>query len=77
MFGATKYAFDNELLFHIKDGMKWHYWEPEINITMAYLMAKYPNEFNNISGPELMVQNFDIFNLLSKCCIYKIITIPV
>lgn len=72
MFGAAKYAFDNDLIFHIKDGVRYNYWEPEINLTMGYLMAKYPNEFYRKNGPELMVENFDILDL-EKLKPYKIV----
>ena len=72
MFGAAKYAFDNTLLYHIKDGVKYTYWEPEINLTMGYLMAKYPNEFSQKSGPQLMVENFDIIDL-QKLKPYKVV----
>lgn len=72
MFGAAKYAFDNNLIFHTKDGEKYTYWEPEINLTIAYLMAKYPNEFGTKSGPQLMVENFDIIDL-QKLKPYKVI----
>lgn len=63
MFGAAKYAFDNQLLYHIKDGKKYTYWEPEINLTMGYLMAKYPNDFKTKDGPQLMFENFEIIDL--------------
>jgi len=72
MFGAAKYAFDNELLYHIKDDKKYTYWEPEINLTMGYLMAKYPNEFSQKSGPQLMYENFDIIDL-DKLKPYKVV----
>jgi hypothetical protein len=72
MFGAAKYAFDNSLLYHEKNGKRWSYWEPEINLTMAYLMAKYPTDFHDKNGPKLMVEHFDIIDL-PKLKPYKVV----
>jgi hypothetical protein len=63
MFQAAKYAFDNKLVFHTKDNIKYPYWEPEIHLTRSFLMAKYPNNFHELDGRQLMVDNFDILNL--------------
>lgn len=63
MFQAAKYAFDNKLVFHIRNGEKYPFWEPEIHLTRAYLMAKYPNNFYELDGRHLMVENFEILNL--------------
>jgi hypothetical protein len=63
MYSAAKYAFDNELIFHIKDGVKYKFWEPEIHLTRSFLMAKYKTNLENENAAELMVENFDIFNL--------------
>lgn len=63
MFGATKYAFDNKLIYHVVDGQRYSYWEPEINLTKGYLMAKYPDEFHKKEMNQIMVENFDIIPL--------------
>jgi hypothetical protein len=63
MYSAAKYAFDNELIFYIKDGVKYKFWEPEIHLTRSFLMAKYKSDLVNENAAELMVENFDIFNL--------------
>lgn len=72
MFGATKYAFDNNLIYHVVDGQRYSYWEPEINLTKGYLMAKYPEEFHTKPMNEIMVENFDIIPL-TELKPYKII----
>jgi hypothetical protein len=71
MFQAAKYAFDNKLVFHIRDNTRYPYWEPEIHLTRSFLMAKYPNDFHELDGRKLMVDNFDILNL-SELTPYKI-----
>ena len=63
MYSAAKYAFDNELIFHIKDGVKHKYWEPEIHLTRSYLMAKHKTDLVHENPSELMIENFDIFKL--------------
>jgi len=72
MFGATKYAFDNKLIYHIVDGQRYSYWEPEINLTRGYLMAKYKEEFHTKEMNQIMVENFDIIPL-TELKPYKII----
>ena len=72
MFGATKYAFDNKLIYHIVDGQRYSYWEPEINLTKGYLMAKYKEEFHTKEMNQIMVENFDIIPL-TELKPYKII----
>lgn len=72
MFGATKYAFDNKLIYHVVDGQRYSYWEPEINLTKGYLMAKYPDEFHTKEMNQIMVENFDIIPL-TELKPYKII----
>jgi len=72
MYSAAKYAFDNELIFHIKDGVKYKFWEPEIHLTRSYLMAKHTTDLVNENASELMIENFDIFDL-DKLKPYKII----
>ena len=71
MFSAAKYSFDNKLIYHVKDGVKHTFWEPEINLTKSYLMAKYPTNFHELDGKQLMVENFDILDL-SLVIPYKI-----
>ena len=63
MFGAAKYAYDNELIYHMVDGTRFSYWEPEINLTKGYLMAKYKEEFHTKEMNQIMVENFDIIPL--------------
>jgi hypothetical protein len=63
MFQAAKYAFDNKLVFHIRDNVKYPFWEPEIHLTRSFLMAKYPTNFHELDGRQLMVDNFDILDL--------------
>jgi len=72
MFGATKYAFDNKLIYHVVDGQRYSYWEPEINLTKGYLMAKYKEEFHKKEMNQIMVENFDIIPL-TELKPYKII----
>lgn len=72
MFGATKYAFDNKLIYHIVDGQRYSYWEPEINLTKGYLMAKYKEEFHTKEMNQIMVENFDIIPL-TELKPYKVI----
>lgn len=72
MYSAAKYAFDNELIFHIKDGVKHKFWEPEIHLTRSFLMAKYKTDLVNENAAELMVENFDILNL-DKLKPYKVV----
>lgn len=72
MYSAAKYAFDNELIFHIKDGVKHKYWEPEIHLTRSFLMAKYKTDLVNENAGEIMFENFDVFNL-EKLKPYKIV----
>jgi len=63
MFGAAKYAWDNKLITYEKDGKQEEWWEPEIMLTRAYLMAKYKEKFPNLDGRELMVKHFEILTL--------------
>jgi hypothetical protein len=63
MFQAAKYAFDKKLVFHVRDGVQYPFWEPEIHLTRSFLMAKYPTNFNELDGKQLMVDNFDILDL--------------
>jgi hypothetical protein len=63
MYSAAKYAFDNELIFHMRGDVKYKFWEPEIHLTRSFLMAKYKTNLADENPAELMVENFDIFNL--------------
>ena len=63
MFKTTKYNLKNDLLYHIKDGVRNEFWEPEINLTRSYLMAKYPMDFGSRDGIQMMIDNFDIIDL--------------
>jgi hypothetical protein len=74
MYSAAKYAFDNELIFHVKDGVKHKYWEPEIHLTRSFLMAKYKTDLVNETPAEIMFENFDILKL-DKLKPYKVIAI--
>lgn len=63
MFSVTKHNLKNGLLYHIKDGVRNEFWEPEINLTRSYLMEKYPTSFHTNDGVQMMIDNFDILNL--------------
>jgi len=72
MFQKAKFYIENKMIYHIKDGVKHEFWEPEINLTRAYLMAKEPERWNNIDGRKLMVDNFEILDI-QKLHPYKIV----
>jgi hypothetical protein len=72
MFKTTKYNLKNDLLYHIKDGVRNEFWEPEINLTRSYLMAKYPMDFGSRDGIQMMIDNFDIIDL-DKLKPYKVV----
>lgn len=71
MFESSKYNFDNKLITYLKNGVPETYWEPELNLTRSYLMAKEPDKFGRVDGRILMREHFDILdvNLLKP---YKI-----
>lgn len=60
MFSSAKHSFDNNLIYHVNDGKRYLYWEPEINLTKSYLIAKYPTTFHKKEMGKIMVENFDI-----------------
>ena len=72
MFVNTKINVDRRAITHMVDGVEHTYWEPEINLTRSYLMAKYKDEFFNRDGRELMIESFKILNL-EKLKPYKIV----
>ena len=72
MFESTKYNLENGLVYHIRDGEKFDFWEPEINLTRSYLMSKEPKRWGVIDGRKLMVDNFEIFDI-QKLHPYKIV----
>jgi hypothetical protein len=65
MFEKTDYNLRNKLLYHMTNGAKYEFWEPEINLTRSYLMAKEPMRWDNdhIDGRQLMVDNFQILDI--------------
>ena len=72
MFEKTKFYIDNDMIYHISDGERHEFWEPEINLTRGYLMAKESERWGNIDGRKLMVDNFEILNI-EKLHPYKIV----
>ena len=72
MFTHTKFNFDNKLVYHVRDNQKHEFWEPEINLTRSYLMAKEPNRWGEVDGRKLMVDNFEILDI-AQLHPYKII----
>ena len=72
MFESTKFNLDNGLVYHIRDGQKFEFWEPEINLTRSYLMAKEPKRWGIISSNDLMVNNFEILDI-QRLHPYKIV----
>jgi hypothetical protein len=63
MFFNSKINMDRKALTHMVDGVPHTYWEPEINLTRSYLMAKYKDEFFKRDGRELMIESFNILDL--------------
>ena len=72
MFGKTKFYMDNKLVYNFMDNKKYEFWEPEINLTRSYLMAKEPERWNKVDGRQLMVDNFEILNI-KKLEPYKVV----
>lgn len=72
MFKETKFNVDNLLIWYEKDGKKQSYWEPEINFTRSYLMAKEPKRWGKVDGRKLMIDNFEILDI-KKLHPYKIV----
>jgi len=63
MFQSTKFNLENGLVYHTRDGQNFEFWEPEINLTRSYLMAKEPKRWGIVDGRQLMIDNFEIINL--------------
>lgn len=63
MFESTKYNFDNNKMYYIKNGEKTPYWEPEIMLTRSYLKSKSPHLYEKIDGRILMDQHFEIVDI--------------
>lgn len=63
MFESTKYNFNNELIYYIKNGEKMLYWEPEIMLTRSYVKAKMPEKYERVDGRILMKELFDILDI--------------
>jgi hypothetical protein len=63
MFQSTKYNFENELIYYIKNGEKMLYWEPEIMLTRSYIKAKAPQRYEKVDGRILMAEYFDIIDI--------------
>lgn len=72
MFEKTKFYIKNNMIYHIKDGVKHEFWEPEINLTRGYLMAKESERWGIVDGRQLMIDNFEILNI-EKLHPYKIV----
>jgi hypothetical protein len=72
MFESTKYNLENGLVYHIRNGEKFDFWEPEINLTRSYLMAKEPKRWEIVDGRKLMVDNFEILDI-QRLHPYKIV----
>jgi hypothetical protein len=72
MFESTKFNMENELVYHIRDGIKYDFWEPEINLTRSYLMSKESIRWGVTDGQKLMVENFEILDI-EKLHPYKIV----
>jgi hypothetical protein len=72
MFEKTKFNIENELVHHTVNGKPHRFWEPEINLTRSYLMAKEPERWDVVDGRELMVDNFEILDI-EKLHPYKIV----
>lgn len=72
MFESTKFNLENGLVYHIRDGQKFEFWEPEINLTRSYLMAKEFERWDKVDGRKLMVDNFEILDI-QKLHPYKIV----
>lgn len=63
MFEETKFNIENELVYHMVNGKPHRFWEPEINLTRSYLMAKEPKRWDKVDGRKLMVDNFEILDV--------------
>lgn len=72
MFEKTKLNIENELVYHMVDGKPHRFWEPEINLTRSYLMAKESERWDKVDGRKLMVDNFEILDI-RKLHPYKIV----
>lgn len=72
MFEETKFNIENELVYHMVNGKPHRFWEPEINLTRSYLMAKEPKRWDKVDGRKLMVDNFEILDI-EKLHPYKIV----
>lgn len=72
MFESTKFNLENGLVYHIRDGEKFDFWEPEINLTRSYLMAKDSKRWSIVDGRTLMVDNFEILDI-QRLHPYKIV----
>ena len=72
MFQSVIDKLKNKELYHVRDGEKLEYWEPEINITRAYLMDKEPDRYETVDGRILMIDNFEILDI-TKMEPYKVV----
>jgi hypothetical protein len=72
MFESSKFNLENGLVYHIRDGEKYEFWEPEINLTRSYLMSKEPKRWGIVDGRQLMVDNFEILDI-QRLHPYKIV----
>jgi hypothetical protein len=63
MFQSTKYNFENEVVYYIKNGERVLYWEPEIMLTRSYVKSKLPSKYERVDGRILMKELFDILDI--------------
>jgi hypothetical protein len=63
MFQSTKYNFENDSIYYIKNGEKTLYWEPEIMLTRSYIKAKAPTRYEKVDGRILIAEYFDIIDI--------------
>lgn len=65
LFNSTKYNFDNNVIYYIKNGEITPYCEPEIVLTRSYVMAKEPDKYEKVDGRILMKSLFEIIDITS------------
>ena len=72
MFEGVVRNLKEKKLYHMREGEKMEYWEPEINLTRSYLMDKEPDRYDVVDGRILMIDNFEILDI-NKMTPYKIV----
>ena len=63
MFESTEYNLKHGLVYNQRGQERFDFWEPEINLTRSYLMAKEPKKWGIVDGRQLMVDNFEILDI--------------